>query len=134
MNAWLADFRRQRDAGLSLSRSYHARRQSDNTVFTYDIRHGLRGSVWKPGHVRAALLSAARDRKCLYVRILLSIQMRDAMTHLFNDTHIELVEGGFAPATFTVQREGATFAFLVSLFSEEEKRVVLSDKTNLKNP
>lgn len=128
MSAWLADFRRQRDAGLSVSRSYRAREESDSTVFLYDIRGSLPGPLWKPGHIRAALLSAARDRKCLYVRIPLPIDTRDAMTRLFNDTHAELAEGGFAPATFTVETENAEYGFFISLFSESEKRAVLSNK------
>lgn len=133
MKAWLADFRRQRDAGLSLSRSFHARRQSDSAVFTYDIRHSLPGGLWKPGHVRAALLSAARDRKCLFVRIPLAIETRDAMTHFYNDTHTELVEGGFAPDTFTVERDGAAHSLTASLFTEEETRVALSEQALLRS-
>lgn len=120
MKAWLQEFRRRRDAGLTLGESRRVR-EGHKTVFTYDIRANLHASLWHTGHVRAALLRAVgEDRACMYVDVPLPFDGRDEMTRFYNDSYFELVNGGFSPCTYEPYRHEGVSTLTVSLFSEED--------------
>lgn len=123
MEEWLRVFQRTRDFGLAPSRALQMRLKSESPVFDYNVREQLHEGLWNAGHIRAALMSAAADRNCLYVDIPLPFSLWSDVSEFRTKAYYELVDGNFAPATFDVRVEGGVSVLTVSLYTETEVRL-----------